>query len=171
MTGTPHRSRLKVLPRRLSASLWPAYDGFMLSLQAARRSPRTIEYCHEKLKPFVIWRELHPDARGLARRMTRRDNATGWLTLPISSSARRLCSTMIVRSRLSPQEEAHHVSHCTQNSQVHVFPLHRDSLGRVLPSHFARIGPGAATCAAAHSCTAGGFYPTVYAAGRGLADR
>ncbi len=35
-----------------------AYDDFVLSLQAAHRTPRTIEYYHEKLGPFLAWLKL-----------------------------------------------------------------------------------------------------------------
>jgi integrase/recombinase XerD len=57
MSTTAHRSHLKVLPQRTPNNLWFAYDSFILSLQAAHRTPRTIEYYHEKLRPFVVWLE------------------------------------------------------------------------------------------------------------------
>jgi integrase/recombinase XerD len=55
MNPTGHRSTLAILPRRAVNNLSLAYDSFILSLQAAHRTPRTVEYYHEKLGPFVTW--------------------------------------------------------------------------------------------------------------------
>lgn len=55
MSSTLHRSSLSVLPQRSPSRLSLAYDSFMLSLEAARRSPRTLEYYREKLGPFISW--------------------------------------------------------------------------------------------------------------------
>jgi site-specific recombinase XerD len=57
MDATPHRSSLKILPRPATNKLELAYDSFKLSLQAAHRSPRTIQYYDEKLRPFLNWLE------------------------------------------------------------------------------------------------------------------
>jgi hypothetical protein len=54
---TPHRSHLEVLPQRTPRNLWFVRDRFILSLQAAHRPPRPIEYYQEKLCPFVTWLE------------------------------------------------------------------------------------------------------------------
>ncbi len=57
MSPTPLRSQLKVIPQKAPSNLWLAYDSFILSLQAAHRTPRTVEYYEEKLRPFVDWLE------------------------------------------------------------------------------------------------------------------
>lgn len=58
MNSQPHRS-IKILPvEPTSPKLRLAYDAFVLSLQAAHRTPRTIEYYNDKLKPFLTWLEV-----------------------------------------------------------------------------------------------------------------
>lgn len=58
MSSTLHRSpSLSVLPQRAPSRLSLAYESYLLSLQAARRAPRTLEYYREKLGPFVSWLE------------------------------------------------------------------------------------------------------------------
>lgn len=59
MSATDLRSRLEILSPPLTSPLQLSYDSFILSLQAARRSPRTIEYYREKLYPFIVWLEAH----------------------------------------------------------------------------------------------------------------
>ena len=57
MSAQPHQS-ITILPANPSApKLRLAYDDFILSLQAAHRTPRTIEYYHEKLGPFLTFLE------------------------------------------------------------------------------------------------------------------
>ena len=57
MSGAPHRSGLKVLPIQRPSPLREAYDGFLLSLRAAHRTTRTLEFYSEKLGPFLDWLE------------------------------------------------------------------------------------------------------------------
>lgn len=57
MSAQPHRS-ITILPANPSVpKLRLAFDDFVLSLQAAHRSPRTIEYYHDKLGPFLTFLE------------------------------------------------------------------------------------------------------------------
>lgn len=55
MSTTPHRSNLKLSPRYTPSPAQEAYDAFLLSLRAAHRSRRTLEFYGEKLGPFVRW--------------------------------------------------------------------------------------------------------------------
>jgi hypothetical protein len=48
VTSTLHRSSLRVVARPAPNNLWLAYDSFVLLLQAAHRTKRTIEYYHEE---------------------------------------------------------------------------------------------------------------------------
>ena len=46
MSSTPPRSNLKVLSFTNASSLHLSFESFTLSLRAAHRSERTIEYCN-----------------------------------------------------------------------------------------------------------------------------
>ncbi len=61
MATTTHRSTSKSLPpgpsQTIPNRLWLAYDSLILSLQAARRTPGTVRFYHDYLRPFVAWIE------------------------------------------------------------------------------------------------------------------
>ncbi len=57
MSPNNDRTQLKVLRSSAQTQLTAAYESFILSQQAAHRSERTIDFYHEKLRPFVMWLE------------------------------------------------------------------------------------------------------------------